>query len=196
MSDLMEMLRAFEGRRLTRLTRHSWWSVKQAAAECDIPATKAFSLTCGPLELEFDGGDILMLASDPGENSIVAWSGRDAPAREEEVDYPIPADDPTGSEPHWARLRNQEVRYIEILKPLAPSPKVASRRSEVGVIFWLGGWGSNLIASHGLHDGSDDFSVLRRRDLSSETCRSLLATRLSGEGAGRRLRPRRTFFDG
>ena len=194
MSDLTETLRAFEGRRLTRLTRHSWWSVKQAAAECAIPETKAFSLTCGPLELEFDGSDILMLASDPGENSIVAWNDRDAPSGDEEVDYLIPANDPTGSEPYWARLRNREVRYIEILKPSAPSPKVASRRSEVGVIFWLGGYGSNLIASHGLHDGSDDFSVLRRRDLSSKTCRSLVATRLSGEGAGRQLRPSGSFF--
>ena len=188
-SDLASKLVEFEGRRVTRLTRHSWWSVDKATSECSIRAPQVFSLTCGPLELEFDGCKSLMIASDPSVNGIVVWDKLVPDVTEDEVGYLLPAEDKHGSESRWAILRNRPIRFIEILKPLRQTPKQATRPSEVGVIFWFH-YGRHIVASHGLHDGSDDFSVLQMRDLAPGIREHLMAVRVGGERRTRGLQSR------
>lgn len=175
---LREVLLPLKGRRLEGLVRHSWWPPDVVSERFKVERPDCFSLTCGPLELALDSGVSLMLASDPGQSGIVAWTrpcGRD---REAQDDFLIEAYDSDYSRTRWSRLIGRAIHGHSLLRLVDPSPMMALRPSVVGLTISFG-YGMHLLASHGLHDGSDDFSVLRLRDIPAPIGRRLKISRLS-----------------
>lgn len=161
-----DFLKGLLGKRLMGLIRYSWWPANEVASACDISANTVFSLAAGPLSIIFEGGEILGVSSDPALNSVLVWDeGRrcvDSPSLSFEQDgelFPILASDKRYANPFWQQMIGLTLSGISILKKSAMSCKERELPSERGVRFQFEN-GKSFIASHGLHDGSDDFSVL------------------------------------
>lgn len=164
-------LSALVGIRIVDLVRYSWWPVEDVASECNISDEQAFALTAGPLGIVFENGEILGLASDPSMNSVMVWNegGRyiSSPGATLEQDgelFPISAQDQEYAAPFWKKVIGATVVQLEVLKPKVMSIKKRELPSEVGLRFQLQN-GLSFVASHGLHDGSDDFSVLEESQI-------------------------------
>ncbi|MFQ6311068.1 hypothetical protein [Lysobacter capsici] len=177
-----DCLRTFVGNRIVNMIRYSWWPKGDVSAECDVEAQQAFSLTAGPLLIIFEDGRRLCVASDPSSNSVLVWleanpgdvysgvvpefSGR---LLEDDPElFPIPANDGKYAAPFWADICGARLAKLTIIKQRAEflNAKEAARPSERGLCFILED-GTRFIASHGLHDESDDFSVIEERNVHS-----------------------------
>lgn len=160
------------GKRVVKLVRYSWWPKEEISAECGIESAFSFSLTAGPLEVFFDDGSSLGVASDPSLNSVIIWWEREpggcvcveAPLAVDTELYPVSADDEEYSKQFWQKLLNRKLIGFSILKKRLMNSLESELPSELGLHFIFE---ENLgfIASHGLHDGSDDFSVLMPNQL-------------------------------
>jgi hypothetical protein len=162
------------GKRVVKLVRYSWWPKEGISAECGIASEFSFSLTAGPLEVVFDDESSLGVASDPSLNSVIVWWER-APggdvcvASPLSVDtelYPVSAEDGEYSNQFWQKLLGRKITEFLILKKRLMSALESELPSELGLYFIFE---ENLgfVASHGLHDGSDDFSVLLPNQMSA-----------------------------
>ncbi|MEH2355689.1 hypothetical protein [Nostoc sp.] len=68
----------------------------------------------------------------------------------------------------WARFVGQRISSnITILKRSYSSALYADIANEIGLLFEVED-GSRFIASHGLHDDSDDFSVIQESQIDNE----------------------------
>ncbi|MBN3816362.1 hypothetical protein G3N57_06895 [Paraburkholderia sp. Se-20369] len=166
----VDFLRCFIGKRVVSLVRYSWWPAEEVAGECGIKNSDAFSLTAGPLVICFDGGGILGVASSPELNSVVVWDegGRRSGQNRNGLDkdgelFPISGVGSYASE-YWGGLINRPLSKVVVLKRENMNAKKQGLPSEVGLRFMFEG-GESFIASHGLHDDSDDFSVLEESQL-------------------------------
>ena len=159
-------LKKFIGKRVIKLIRYSWWPKKDIPAECGVSKELAFSFTAGPLEVIFEDESSLGLASDPSLNSVIVWRERESGggscvisslSADAEL-YPVDSDDEEYSSLVWRGLSGRQLIGFSILKKRAPSSLESELPSELGLSF---NFEENVrfIASHGLHDGSDDFSV-------------------------------------
>lgn len=172
-SASFDLLNTLIGVKIIDLVRYSWWPSDEVAAECDIREDQAFSLTAGPLGIVFENGRILGLASDPAMNSVVVWdegarrsiSSNIALDQDDEL-FPISAKDEVYSTPFWKQVIGSTVAQLTILKRSTMSAKESELPSELGLRFQMRN-GLVFIASHGLHNGSDDFSVLEESQLNS-----------------------------
>lgn len=169
-SKANDFLRSFIGKRVSRLVRYSWWPAEEVAGQFGIRDEQVFSLTAGPLIVCFDDGAILGLASDPTLNSIIVWDeaarrtvDRSTSLDEDDELYPIP-DSVRFAGSGWQNFAGLALIGITILKRDQMSLKQQERPSEVGLRLEFKG-GTFFVASHGLHDGSDDFSVLEESQL-------------------------------
>lgn len=177
---MVELLRTLVGARLTRLVRYSWWPKEAVSNECSIAPVAAFSLTAGPLALAFEDRYTLGVASDPSQNSVIVWMDRDAegparksPAMDEDPEiYPIQASEREFAEAHWATLLNASLSGVSILRARPSNVLKSQLPNEVGMLLHFGEHG-DLLAGHGLHDGSDDFAVLRSDQVESEVWQQL-----------------------
>jgi hypothetical protein len=169
-SKANDFLRSFLGKRVSRLVRYSWWAAEEVGSQCGILDEQVFSLTAGPLVVCFEDGAILGLASDPTLNSIIVWNeaarrsaDRSTSLDEDDELYAIPDSGRFAGE-GWRNFTGRDLRGFTILKRSAMSLKEQERPSEVGLRFEFDG-GARFVASHGLQDGSDDFSVLEGSQL-------------------------------
>ncbi|MGT0244770.1 hypothetical protein [Burkholderia pyrrocinia] len=160
-----DFLKSFIGKRVVGLVRYSWWPAEDVSNECGISNSEAFSLTAGPLAVFFDEGEILGVASSPELNSVVVWDerGRRLDCNQNSLDkddelFPILESGSYASN-YWSRLINRSLCEIVVLKRGDMNAKKQSLPSEVGIRFVFEGE-LGFVASHGLHDDSDDFSVL------------------------------------
>lgn len=169
-SKASDYLRGFLGKRVSRLVRYSWWPAEEVASQCGIRDDQAFSLTAGPLAIYFEDGAILGLASDSALNSVIVWD--EAARRTSDSSRSLDADDelfaisdsgPFASD-GWQSFAGLSLSGLAILRRGAMSSKEQGRPSEVGLRFKFDR-GASFIASHGLHDNSDDFSVLEESQL-------------------------------
>ncbi|WP_426399132.1 hypothetical protein ACN9M1_22885 [Ralstonia sp. R-29] len=142
-----------------------------AALNCNVEDEQAFSLTAGPLAIHFEDGRIVGMASEPALNSVIVWDERrpetdrlGPPLDKDSELFPILASDERFSTKEWSKLAGLTLSALSILKRKTMNAKQSTRPSEVGLRLMLDG-GVSLIASHGLLDGSDDFSVLLGSDL-------------------------------
>ena len=166
-SASIELLRRLLGKRVTKLVRYSWWPKEEVAMECAIPDDLVFSLTAGPLAVIFDDGDVLGVSSDPALNSVVVWQDKvsgcqPTPQNAMETDpelFALPGNDERYSKPTWSHFFGLVVSGFTVLKRSLPTAREDAKPSEIGLRINFED-GSGFIASHGLHDGSDDFSVL------------------------------------
>ena len=170
-SASLGLLSALVGVRIIDLVRYSWWPANDVAAECNLLDEQAFALTAGPLGIVFEDGRIVGLASDPAMNSVVVWdegarrstSSNVALDQDEEL-FPISVQDEAHTTPFWRQVVGNTLVQLTILKRRTMSAKESELPSELGLRFQLQN-GLSFIASHGLHNGSDDFSVLEESQL-------------------------------
>lgn len=165
-SSAPEAIGALKNKRVIKLVRYSWWPAQDVAQECSISAIQAFSLTAGPVVVTVEGGVEIGVGSDPTLNSIVVW--QEVGSHENltkgtgeiwEMLFPIDANNVNYAGRFWAGLVGRTIVRISILKKREMSPIEASRPSELGLMFEFD-TGERAVMAHGLHDGSDDFSVL------------------------------------
>lgn len=169
-SGASEFLRSLIGKRIARLVRYSWWPAEDVAIQCGISDQQAFSLTAGPLAVYFEDGAILGVASDSALNSVTVW---DEASRRASSDYPsLDEDDElfpifeSGSFAGggWPKFVGLSLNGFTILKRVEMNAKQRERPSEVGLRFNFEG-DANFVASHGLSNSPDDFSVLEEYQL-------------------------------
>lgn len=166
-SQFSDVLMTFVGKRVVKMIRYSWWPKEQVASECDTADALAFSLTAGPLVIVFQEGSALGVASDPSLNSVIVWLDRVVdgkvnihPSLDEDEDlFPIDSNDEKYSDPCWKQFMNQNLVGFSLLRKRSMNLLERELPSELGLCFLFGG-DKRFIASHGLHNGSDDFSVL------------------------------------
>lgn len=148
------------------MVRYSWWRKDEVANECHISKEQTFALTAGPLTVTFEDGSVLGVASDPSTNSVIVWLDNahnqvytDQPLCEDSDLFPILANDKIYSEPAWGKFIGCTLTRFSILKNTNMNVGEAAVPSELGLCFYFND-NEHFIASHGLHDSSDDFSVL------------------------------------
>ncbi|MFT5533283.1 MAG: hypothetical protein ACI802_001515 [Candidatus Paceibacteria bacterium] len=160
------ILRQLIGKKVTGLVRYSWWEKGDVANECHIPKEQTFSLTAGPLAVVFEDGSVLGVASDPSMNSVIVWLDHacdqidiNQPLCEDPDLFPILANDKIYSGLAWEKFIGNTITKFSILKNTEMSAGEAAVPSELGLCFYFDS-DVHFIGSHGLHNGSDDFSVL------------------------------------
>jgi hypothetical protein len=167
-----DLLKTFIGKRVSKLVRYSWWPKENVASECDILDEMAFSLTAGPLAVIFEDGDVLGVSSDPSLNSVVVWLEHGEDKKNQKIStldedtelFPINFDDSNYANSFWVQFNGLSLLKFSILKKLSMSAIEKELPSEVGLCFLFEN-NQRFIAAHGLHDGSDDFSVLQNKQL-------------------------------
>ena len=178
-TESVDLLHACLGKRILRLVRHSWWPAEQVAGQCNIRDEQAFSLTAGPLAIYFEDGTILGLASEPPLVSVVVWDEAERKAgrhpytmdQDEEL-FPI-TDSGRFAGAGWQQFAGQILKEIIVLERAPKNAKEESRPREAGLRFRCEN-GRSFVASHGLHDGSDDFSVLEESQLGKAALKPIL----------------------
>ena len=172
------LLRGLAGKKVARLVRYSWWPGEEVSAKCGINDEQAFSLTVGPLAVYFEDGAIIGLASDPSLNSVVVWdeearrNASDCASLEKDSELFAIAETGTFSTNYWRQFNGLSLKGMVILKRIEMNAKERERPSEVGLNLKFEG-GKGFIASHGLHDDSDDFSVLEETKISGLEIREI-----------------------
>ena len=164
-SRRQDLLRLIRGATVVRLTRCSWSPKEKVAQEDDLPPSRVFSRTAGPLLITLDSGLVIGAASQPSLISVTLWLDRPPFASSDPELHPIEADDPVYSDPVFAQMLGKRVAGIAILTRDPENAKWEDRPREVGLLLGFDG-APELLLSHGLHDNSDDFSVLLRNDVS------------------------------
>lgn len=163
-SAAKDLLIELNGKIVAKLVRYSWWPPSQVGSECGIKDRMAFSLTAGPFAIYFTDGTILGVGSDSSLNSVIVWD--EASAERKNIgtladDSELFAISHIGefATSFWGQFSGLPVTGTSILKREDMNAKQRSRPSEVGLRFSFPR-GKSFIASHGLHDGTDDFSVI------------------------------------
>ncbi|MDY7574618.1 hypothetical protein [Actimicrobium sp. CCI2.3] len=161
------------GKKVTGLVRYSWWAKEEVTNECHIRKEQTFALTAGSLAVIFEDGNVLGVASDPSMNSVIVWLDHacnqvdiNPPLCDDPDLFPILATDKIYSEPVWEKFIGSTLTAFSILKNKEMSAGEAAVPSELGLCFYFNN-NECFIASHGLHDGSDDFSVLMDNQINS-----------------------------
>ena len=171
-SKRIELLRSFLGCRIISAIRYSWWPAEESAKECNILDKDVFSLTAGAVTLGFDSGLVLAIANEPSAASVVIWLEKDAAGnilRENSLEhdaelYPISADDFRFSDNFWRNIIGGEILTISILHRYPKNVLFSELPNEACLCFTLTS-GIKFFATHGLHDDSDDFSVLEEKNI-------------------------------
>ena len=160
-SKAVDLLKSCLNKRVEKLVRFSWWPADEVLAQCGADVDLAFASTAGPLAIYFEGNIVLGLASDPALNSIVVWDERVQNILEPDGElFQISASDKKYSIAYWDDIAGHCLLNIDVLRKTSMNEKESLLPSEVGLRMSFDN-GGVLIASHGLHDGSDDFSILQ-----------------------------------
>ncbi len=179
-SESLGTLAKLNHAKISRLTRYSWLSKAEAVAEWNLSPSQVFTLAAGPLIITLDTGLIIGFASLPSQASVSVWTertetGESDPELMTENDaelFPIEADDPIYSQQELAALIGREVTGAKLLKLNTEKALLKAVPKEVGIVLTFEN-GTELILSHGLHDESDDFSVLLKSQIDGTLYSSL-----------------------
>ena len=169
-SDVPEILEAILGENLERLVRYSWIPLNEAVDEYNIKEEDAFSLTAGPVLIYFKSGLVIGASSRPDKNSVTLWVEKNElgeldgnPLENREL-FPI---DAKNSTKFWSCLAGKKVVSIRGINSTPRNAKLEELPNEVGLVFVLES-GEEFVLSHGLHDGTDDFSVITMDQISKD----------------------------
>lgn len=178
-SACITLLQIIKNEKLSKLIRFSWWESEESAEQCEITQGEVFSLTAGPLLLYFESGLVIGASSNPSLNSIVLWVEKDKTGYRKdepiEIDtelYPVDAEDKIYSTPYWAQIVGQKIKKVNIIKRDPYNALYEELPNEVGLEIVMEN-DTKFILSHGLHDDSDDFSVLTTSQLEVDLLPSL-----------------------
>jgi len=136
----------------------------------NIERCKVFSLTSGPLFIEFDTDVCVGFASQPSICSVELWLEKDKENKRSELLsndkelFPVYAEDDIYSEEYFGELIGSELLKYEIIKMESPNSLYWELPREVGIALYFSNQ-SMILISHGLHDNSDDFSVIKREQI-------------------------------
>lgn len=160
------LLTVIKGLVLVKMVRYSWWRWEDYREISGIESRDFFSLTGGALLCYFNTGLVVGFSSIPSRSSLIVWVEKNErgeiceEACEGDPDYyPINAEDDLYSNPQWKLILNQKLKTINILKRDPKNPKFIDLPNEVGLLVTMEN-GMKCVLSHGLHDDSDDFSVI------------------------------------
>lgn len=179
-----EILQRFLGRKVERMLRYSLWSREETATDAEIDDASVFSLCSGPMAVYFDDGSILGLASSSEDNSVVVWIERSAKGalRERALEqdselFPIKSADARFSNSFWSGFNGVRLSRFELVRSKDLNAVEQTRPSELGLCLIFEN-NQRFIASHGLHDGSDAFSVLELHQIPIDIRKALLFSSL------------------
>lgn len=167
--DHIGMLKPLIGQIITEITRYSWLPPDEAAREYGLDEAETFFLTSGAVLITFAGGEIIGFASESSIASVICWKERDKGGRwrseSKRIDQdpelsPISATDPTYSTSAASNLVGDKLNEIAIWTRPPVDARWEAIPCEVAVRL-VGDRGDDLWLTHGLHDDSDDFSVLK-----------------------------------
>jgi hypothetical protein len=165
------LLAALLGERVLSIVRYSWVPAEQAVREYGLSAQQVFGRTAGPIALEFASSVILGVASQPSENSVVVWLERDEhgalqddPLSQAADLHPVSADDPRYADARWSALLGTRLSAIRVFRSVGRGAKEDALPSETALELQFER-GESLFCTHGLHDNSDDFSVLHENEI-------------------------------
>ncbi len=164
-SRRIELLEAVCGYTIAKMIRFSWYPVDEAIEEYEIDKSDVFSLTAGPLLIYFNSGLVIGVSSNPSLNSVVLWVEKNEIG--EAVDDPTELDDelfPIEADNDWIKFAGKTIASFKILRKKIISAKLAELPNEVGLLIEIND-GNQFILSHGLHDNSDDFSVITKKQI-------------------------------
>ena len=159
-----DLLKSIRNATVVRMTRYSWSPKETVAVESDHRPDQVFSRTAGPLLITLQSGVVIGVASQPSLISVTLWLEEPSHTSSDPELHAIEADDPQFSEPGFAQMLGKRVAAVAILTRDPENAKWESCPREAGVLLTFDG-APELILSHGLHDNSDDFSVLMRKDV-------------------------------
>jgi hypothetical protein len=177
-SRRLPLLAAIRDASIARLTRYSWTPKHAIAADHGLGPELAFSRTAGPLLITLSSGLVIAAASQPALISVTLWLDVDPGAAADPELYPIEADDPEYGQPGFARMLGKRAIDVAILTRDPEREAWRDRPREAGVVIAFDG-APELILAHGLHDDSDDFSVLLREDVDAALWPRLHAARIA-----------------
>ncbi|MED4953415.1 hypothetical protein NYE69_01460 [Paenibacillus sp. FSL R5-0527] len=156
-----------------------WWESSNAVEQCEIPEEEVFSLTAGPVLMCFQSGLVIGADSDPAQNSVIIWVEKDdtgyttnEPLENDPELYAISALDKQYSNSYWGRIVGQKISMVNIIKRDPQNALLAELPNEVGVEIVMDN-GEKFILSHGLHNNSDDFSVITDSYIDQKLLKSL-----------------------
>ncbi|VTR19266.1 Uncharacterised protein [Actinobacillus pleuropneumoniae] len=178
-SKKIKLFQIAKNQTLCKLIRYSWWESSAAMEQCEIEQEDVFSLTAGPLLMYFQSGLVIGVASDPSQNSVIIWVEKDdtgyitVDSIESDAElYPINALDKQYSNSYWSQIVGQKLMQVNIIKRDPQNALLAELPNEVGVEMIMDN-GNKIILSHGLHNNSDDFSVIEESYIDRRLLESL-----------------------
>ncbi|MGW8501504.1 hypothetical protein [Streptomyces sp. CLCI03] len=163
-----DLLLGLIGQQVERLVRWSWWPPAKAAEELELKPSAVFSRTAGPLLVTFDSGTVVGFASSSELHSVTVWleSSAGTPVEQDEGLHPVDGCDPVYSDTSTCHVRGRRLASMTLLHQRSDSVLMQQRPCQAGLLLTFDG-GSELLLSHGLHDGSDSFAVIGRDDIAS-----------------------------
>jgi hypothetical protein len=173
-----DLLASMLGVRVLRLTRCSWSPKDEVARDDNLLPELVFARTAGPLLITLESGPVIGAASQPALISVTLWRDNPPYTYADPELHPIEADDPAFSEAGFAQMLGKRVVAVSILTRDPENAKWADRPREAGVVLRFED-APELVLSHGLHDNSDDFAVLMRKDISPSLWSRLRADTMS-----------------
>lgn len=179
------LLRQLVGAKIQRFTRYLYDKPAAVPVLYGIPPHRVFSYFSAPVVLQVADGLAMGVDVDTREASLVVWvlrtqDGRINPTASLLPDptlFPIECTDPDYSTTQIAALIGGVIDSVAVLECEPKNLTHALRARQVGIVLGLRD-GRSCILSCGLHNGSDDFSILFREDLNpdwqSKTTETLL----------------------
>jgi hypothetical protein len=184
-SHRKELLASIVGDSIQDLVRYSWWSSAEDGAECGIlKESDFFSLGPGPLLIKLKSGRSIGFSDDSSNNSLLVWMEADGHGNE--VPNPLAQDSDLNeikvnnsrfNAKTWTNLLNKTIFDVVILRQKTTEAKYADLANEAGVVIVLEG-DEHVVLSHGLHDNSDDFALIKLNDILPSISEQLAALSL------------------
>ena len=164
------VLRRTLGRVIVGLEKYHRRSLEEKMETSHAPPEQMFALLYGPLYITLDNGLIVGAGSDPSLASVVIGIeqhelGAVSPVS---VKYPVRSSpafhrvdvlDPVYSNDTMRSFLNKRIETFRLYERCPANASLAARPREAALVLVCEG-NRELILSHGLHDDSDDFSVL------------------------------------
>lgn len=171
-SKCKELLASIIGDSVEDLVRYSWWKSAEDGAECGIlKESDFFARGPGPLLIKLKSGLNIGFSDDSSNNSLLVWMEADGLGNESPDPLAHGSDlneikvgDFKFSDETWMNLLNRMIIDVIILRQETTKPKYADLANEAGVVIVLEG-GEHIVLSHGLHDNSDDFALIKLNDI-------------------------------
>lgn len=155
---------SLRGERVIQLTRCSWSPKEAVARDEDMAPELVFSRTAGPLLITLESGLVIGVASQPALISVTLWREQPPYTSADPELHPIEANDPVFSDAGFGQMLGKRITAVAVVTRDPENAKWEDRPREVAVVLTFDG-APELFLSHGLHDNSDDFSVLMRKDV-------------------------------